>query len=272
MASKKPAAPAAKPAAKPASKVPAIMKPKTTAVALPFMDRLKQQAVAGRQQAAKVQDSSASVLSFRNARISLDKRDLGTELPVVIVAQQFERSYFASDYDPNRTTPPDCYSRDNETPHPDASAPQSDACANCPMNQWNTDKRGKGKACREGITWALLAADPKVMNPESIATGQIVKAKFSVLNSKDAKVYTELLNEKYEVGPPAVVTMLKVQPDSTRQILNSFEIVDEVDEACLEAIAGRLDEAETFLNQPYPKAEAAPPVRGPAPRATARKY
>ena len=43
---------------------------------------------------------------------------------------------------------PDCFSMDGVTPVEECASKQSDSCSECAQNQYGSDKKGKGKACK----------------------------------------------------------------------------------------------------------------------------
>ena len=80
---------------------------------------------------------------------------LALDVVMLDVGEQSFRTYFdpSKPYNPKAEAEdkvPICVSADNVTPDADAQQPQSQYCANCPMNAWGSDpKGGKGKACQE---------------------------------------------------------------------------------------------------------------------------
>lgn len=93
------------------------------------------------------------------------------ELSGVVVNQRTNRSFYAGEYEGGNDQP-DCFSNEGEFGAPKAGQEPvvtlSDGrevqyggdCAMCPLNQWDSDlKGGRGKACREYRTLALLQPD-----------------------------------------------------------------------------------------------------------------
>lgn len=268
--SSKPSKPAAKPA-KPAPKsTSTAVVPKPSGAVVPFMERLKRAAQADRTQVAKVGVSNGTQLSFRGGVISKDGKSLGNTLPVIILRQQFERAYYAEDFDASKTTPPTCYSYDGEVPHPEAAEPQAITCDGCEWAEWKSDKRGKGKACKEGLRVALLGAAGEV-TPETLAGGAIATARFSVLNSKDIKQYTEALMDRYGTTA-AVVSVLGCRADPVRQIVNDMTMDRDLSDDELAAVAARMDEADKIITQPYPKMDTPPPAAARTGGTKTRKF
>lgn len=76
------------------------------------------------------------------------------ELRGVIVFWGTTRAYWEQGLDDAaETTPPDCASAEGRVGNgrygPGSAGNPTGACATCPMNQWDTGKGGRGKACKE---------------------------------------------------------------------------------------------------------------------------
>lgn len=223
----------------------------------------------GKQASAKLPAQSGNFISFRGGSPSLGGVNLPNPLPLVILAYSYERSYYSKPYQPDVLSAPDCYSYDGVTPHEKAKLSQSDACAGCRWNEFGSAQNGKGKGCKEGAKFAAIHADA-LESPEKIAAATIVQGRLSVLNSKGFRNYTGY----FEDSGTAIwqsVTELTVQPDSKSQYAVKYgNIVADLDDADLDAIAARVDEAEKLLAQPYPELEEAP-AKAPARGAPAKK-
>lgn len=262
MATKKPAAP------KPDAPAPAILTPAAGGALANPMDALKAFAQRGRQQLAKVPSGG---ISFRGGVISVGGTKVGNDMPVIALHPQYERTYYDREFSVEDKAPPPCYSFDGERPHEKSSEPQAETCDRCQHNAWGTDRRGKGKACKEGMRLALIRAED--VSPDSIRVAPIIMAKFSVMNTK---TIGPVLSKLYEtVGHPAgVVCSLVAEPDDAIQIRNDLIPLQPLaDTAAQEAVVARLEEAERLATQPYPDPEegATKPAAKKAP-ARARKF
>lgn len=261
MATKKPAAPKTPP-------VPAVLKPAGGSLASP-MEALKAFALRGRQQLAKVPSGGVGV-SFRGGTITVGGVRVGNSMPVIALHPQFERTYYDREFSAEDKAPPPCYSFDGVKPHEKASSPQSETCERCQHAQWGTDRRGKGKACKEGMRMVFMRADS--VDPDSIKVAPLMTAKFSVMNSK---IVGPVLERLYETAghPAGVVCNLECHPDDATQIRNDLVPVGPLEDvAAQDAVISRLDEAEKLATQPYPDPEvSAAPAAKKAP-ARARKF
>jgi hypothetical protein len=218
----------------------------------------------GKSVSAKLPQQSGNFISFRGGSPSLGGVNLPNPLPLVILAYGYERTYYSKPYQPDVLSAPDCYSFDGETPHEKSKVPQADRCATCRFNEFGSAQNGKGKGCKEGARFAAIHADA-LESPEKIAGATIVQGRLSVLNSKGFRQYVGYFEEA-EQPIWASVTQLSVTPDSKSQYAVNFSnVVADLDDADLDAIAARTDEAEKLLTQAYPDLEEAPaksPVRG----------
>ena len=92
-----------------------------------------------------------------------------------------------------------------------------------------------------------------------------MQGRLSVLNSKGFRTYAGFFEES---GQPiwGSVSQLFVTPDSKSQYAVRFEnVVADLNDDDLDAIALRVEEADKLLTQPYPELEEAPaaaPTRG----------
>lgn len=73
----------------------------------------------------------------------------------VIIHQQTTRAYYRGAYSGGNDQP-DCSSSDGITGSPGPNGEGPTRCEHCPMNQWESAARGKGKACAEYVNLYLL--------------------------------------------------------------------------------------------------------------------
>lgn len=89
--------------------------------------------------------------------------DLGETLDFVCVDFVKCRNYFDEEYDEDNPTPPACFalspSGKNMVPHGTSPKKQGDDCDGCWANEFETDRRGRGKACRESYLLGTVHPD-----------------------------------------------------------------------------------------------------------------
>jgi hypothetical protein len=244
------------------SKTAVVPAPQKGVVVGGWRERAAKSIAVGKQQSAKLPQQSGNFISFRGGSPSLGGVNLPNPLPLVILAYGYERTYYSKPYQPDVLSAPDCYSFDGDAPHDQAKVPQSDRCSQCRFNEFGSAQNGKGKACKEGARFAAIHADA-LETPEKIAGATIVQGRLSVLNSKGFRQYVGFFEEA-EQPVWGSVTTLSVTPDSKSQYAVNFSnVVADLDDADLDAIATRVDEAEKLLTQAYPDVEEAAPKAPP---------
>lgn len=113
----------------------------------------------------------------------LDPDSPATSIEVVIIKanKHVSKVFYLKGYDKDTSDKqrPDCYSNDGIRPPDDVPAKQSETCATCPHNQFNTGRNSqgeltKGKACNDTVRLAIAPAgqvnDPMLLRvpPASI--------------------------------------------------------------------------------------------------------
>lgn len=87
---------------------------------------------------------------------AIDERHLN--VIVVKAAPKVSRIFYASSYDADNITGPDCWSNDGERPDAGAANKQSETCMSCPNNQAGSGQ-GNSRACRYQQRLAVVLAD-----------------------------------------------------------------------------------------------------------------
>lgn len=251
----------------------AAKKPATTAVAtkretLPvnvqaLLEKQKQDIV------DKLSRPSSTGISIKQNKTMVLPDGTVTEGPIDVVILDFVsmNSYYEGVYDPNDPVPPVCYAigdkPDNLIASDKSIEKQSDTCASCPMNRFESAARGKGKACKNT---RLLA----VMQPDATDEDEIWLLRVSPTALKAYDSYVRNLAQRNNMVPLQVITKIGFDPHSDYPSLRFAP--DGVHDR-LEFFASRMQEAADLIRaepdysereQAEPKAKAA---RGkPAPR------
>lgn len=125
-----------------------------------WQDQLAVHAKEGK--APKEKATTGDWISTKGGKFKLGNVTLGTELDCVVVGWNFEKCYYDTDYDPDNISSPACaalgYDEDELAPSDDAANKQCDSCIDCPMNEWESAAKGKGKACSDRRRLALVVA------------------------------------------------------------------------------------------------------------------
>ena len=129
----------------------------------------------------------------------------------VIVDFVVTREYYPDAYDKDNIVPPTCFAISpiikGMAPSPNSPVIQNPAdkggCDKCPMNQWESARTGRGKACKEGRKLAIL---PPPEEGENIAETPIWVMKLSPTALKAFDGYANQVGKEYDGGPVTVIT------------------------------------------------------------------
>jgi hypothetical protein len=196
----------------------------------------------------------------------------GNKLDVVVLDSLFENTYYDEDFDPDSPASPACFafghSEADLKPHPDAGKPQHETCKGCPMNEFGSADRGKGKACKNSRRLSMISASP--LDATTAQTNEVAFLKLPVTSVKNWSTYVHTLSTVSKRPPFAVVTQIGVQPDPKSQYKITFNAVSAVnDGGVIDALIKRHESAKASEPTPYQK-NAEKPEGGAAKKA--RKF
>jgi len=220
-----------------------------------------------KKNAAGTKVSHGEFVSFGGGKMSYGGVQIpGDELRCIIIGHVNHNAFYSTSYDPDNPQPPDCYAFGQEpedmAPHDAATDKQNDSCAECPMNQWGSD--GKGKACKNTVRLAVIPEDA-IENIGDISKAEVVYVPISVTSVKNFNAYlvNTLLND---LGRPAwaVVTKIKRVPDNKTQFQVQFSMEGLIeDSAFFQPLNDLFLKTMEGIGFPYEKREATPaPVKG----------
>jgi hypothetical protein len=183
--------------------------------------------------------SAGERATLEGGKISIGGKQV-PELDVVIIAAVQERTYYPDAYVAGQVTPPTCYSY-GEKPHLDALAPQSETCAECPMNQWGSN--GRGKACKERIKIAFTP----------VGGGPLVTLRAPVTSTANFGKYQSAEKVQGYVATLQHVTKLKTSRHPKWQNVTQieYEVGDKLPEDHFGQAIEAYEMAQNLLTQPY---------------------
>ena len=158
------------------------------------------------------------------------------ELRCVVVGWVHAFAYYDPDvrYDPKNPQSPLCYSfgveEEDMVPHEEAPDKQCGSCAECPFNQFESAKVGKGKACKNMIRLALIAES----DLENIDTAEVVYASISPKSLKNWLVYAKKTCAQGLKRPHwSVITNMARIPDDESQFRVTFKMEEVIEDSSL---------------------------------------
>ena len=226
----------------------------------------------------------SGVLSFNDAPMP------DNQVAVVILDGILENVYYKDAYDPENPAGPTCFAfgRDEAkmAPHQlvvDAGNAQHDKCAGCPMNEWGTAEKGRGKACRNIRRLAMISAGTfdkagnfvPVGDAAHYSSSQIALMKLPVTSVKGYAAFVKAIVGTLKKPPFAIATRIKVVPDAKSQFKLQFAFKELInfDQALWDAMKKKTADCAKEIVAPYPhqadldaaKAAEAPKTKSKAP-------
>lgn len=205
------------------------------------------------KEAGKLPAGTGNMLGIKGGSFKHKGADLGTELEVVILGFVFKNTWYGGmPFNEKEPTIPSCYAiAENEedlAPHEDAPEPQHEDCATCEFNQFGSDERGTGKACKNTRLLALVAVADLENKPEDI---EIVLLSVAPTGLKNFNKYTKGLHKVIKRPLNGVITKLSFDEEADYEMLK-FEPVAKVESPATAKLLLQLTEdAQEMLTQPY---------------------
>lgn len=216
-------------------------------------------------QAQQTEASKGGFLSFKSGRLSYDDTPIaGDKINVIVADFVLENTWYVDDYNAMKPASPACYALGREeeglVPHADSEDQQHPQCADCPMNEWGSYRKGgRGKDCKNTRRIAVIPADVLVKGPEAIKKANVVMCKLPVTS---IKIFSKFVNQVTRVlgKPPfGVVVELSLTPNPATIFQVNWKILENVtDETLLQALYEKHVSIEKMMFQPYPKIDGEP--------------
>jgi hypothetical protein len=249
-------------------------------------EELAKQAAAAAQTEAST--ATGNFFSLKGGILAWNDSPLkNNEMAVIILDSVLENVFYGSDYDPDEPKGPLCFAFGREekdmVPHADvveAGTEQAESCHGCPMNEFGTADKGKGKACRNvrrlGLIPAGSFAKDGSFEPEededAYRDAQLGFLKLPVTSVKGYAAYVKTLAASLKRPPLGVFTKITVVPDAKSQFRVTFEALGNVPNELMSVIMARKPEAVSSIDSPYKVGEVEErSIKGPASRKGAVK-
>lgn len=143
-----------------------------------------------------------------------DGTETGGPLPFVLVDFVYANAWYASNFNPNDISPPECVAIgvDGTSLAPFADSPdkQSETCSGCAKNQFGSN--GRGKACSNTILVAL-------MSPTAAPGEELIKTRISATGLRPFEAYIRQLAKTFQRPHFSVLTWVGFDPSSSYSTL-----------------------------------------------------
>lgn len=200
--------------------------------------------------------SLGKFLSIKGGQLAYNGNPVpGNKMNVIIIDAVMENHYYTEGYDPDNPAAPVCFAfgrSDGEmAPHEKSTDPQHEACKGCPMNEYGTAEKGKGKACKNVRRLSLITED----GLNDVEAAEIAYLKVPVTSVKSWAGYAQQLNTTMNLPPFGVVTEISVTPDPKTQVKVNFKLVEKVDDEYIGALLQKRKGGEEAIMFPYSAVE-----------------
>lgn len=160
-------------------------------------------------------------------------------VPMVVVDFVARNMFYESPYDQNNIQPPVCFAIGKEpnklAPSKNSPLPQAKTCAECPMNQWGSN--GKGKACKNERSLAVLP-------PEGDSDTPLWQLNVSPTGIKGFDGFVSGVMRTFQTPPVGVIVEVGLDANETYPKLT---FSDPVPNPNLAEHFSRQDEAQAML-------------------------
>jgi hypothetical protein len=184
--------------------------------------------------AKSIEDSvqMGSKISFKSGVMSFNGAPFeGNHMESIVLDHVLMNVLYEGEFDPENPSSPVCFAfgrADKDMkPHEKSTKPQHATCKSCPMNEFGTADRGKGKACKNIRRLGLIAADV-LEKPSTIPDAQVAYAEIPVTSVKGWAAYVNKVAEVMKRPPLGVVTDISLIPDAKSQFKVLFKCVDTI--------------------------------------------
>lgn len=219
---------------------------------------------------AKVQAKAEKVDTYnksigcRGGLLTIDGAAVpGNALDVVILLAVHENKWYSQGFDPDNPVIPDCYAfgdPNNEedpgadmVPHEQAPDKQADACDGCPLNEWGSAEKGRGKACKNVRRLVCMDASELEGTPKEIAAAEMRTLTLPVTSVANWGKYMESVADDTSRPSWGVVTTVSARPHPKKQFEVTFEFKELVQfsQESYDALKKKLADLKKNVVQPY---------------------
>lgn len=157
-------------------------------------------------------------------------------------------------------------------PHEQVKDPENKTCEGCPQNEFGTAREGRGKACKNSIRAACVAADG--LTAKNVAQAELRYIQVPVTSVPGFAGFVRQCGEVLHKAPFMVVCEMSVVPDTKTQFKVIFQPKTQIkDNALLAGLLARSEAVEKQIAFPFPEAQekAAHGARGQGRKAVAKR-
>jgi hypothetical protein len=226
------------------------------------------------QAKAEAVDNYSKSISTRGGILAVDGTPIpGNSIDVIVLLSVHENKFYEGEFDPDNFAIPDCYAfgdvnneedpSEGMAPHPEAPNKQHDNCEECPMNQWGSAAKGRGKACKNVRNLYVMDSSEIEGTPKEIEAAELRRLTLPVTSVKNWGRYAAQVADDMERPSWGVITTISIVPDAKTQFAVVFEFKELINftQETYDALKKKLAALKKDVIQPYVQFEQTAPVR-----------
>ena len=219
---------------------------------VPFEEKMKAMATASAQQEV---GGSGGIISLRGGILSYMGEPMpNNEMEVIVLGSSGEHTYYDTPFDPDRITPPTCFSvfnlAQNAAPHESVPTPEDETCSGCWAHKFKSAENGRGRACSVRRRLALISSSA-LETENGLEDADVAIMKVPPTSVSNWGAYVNKIAASYQRPPAMVVTKIKVSPHPKWQYVVDFEASELVEVELFEQITGMCSGVEGALLAPF---------------------
>lgn len=244
-------------------------------------------ATRARAREANIPTVETSNISTRGGVLSWGGATVQEPMPVIVLDECVEYSYYEGDFDPNSMEAPVCFAisetaahatgvlGDGLAPHPASTKPQSEKCQGCWANEFGSATKGRGKAC--GNRRRLAMAAMQSVEGADLANTDVAIMKVPPTGLKVWDGYVRFLSRFEGVPPEFAVTnvSMKKTTGDALQAIPHYELATLVTESMADTVLKLQEACQPMLTKPFeaaaPDVPRETPVKKQARRVTTKR-
>ena len=247
------------------------------------------------QELAKMAEEAAAMeagvggsafFSLRGGTLSLGGAPLpNDEMACVLIDSVLENAYYVDAFDAENQSSPACYAfgrdQDEMAPEDTVEDKQNDTCAGCPMNEFGSADRGRGKKCGNRRRIACIPAGTldksgsfeAFNDPDAFAKAPVAYLRLPPTSLKSYAQYVKQIAGALKRPPSMVFTKVSLIESEKVMFMVCFELLDPVPNELIPVLLERHKAEMELITFPYQKIEReAKGGKDRRPEKRARKY
>lgn len=189
--------------------------------------------------------------------------DIGPEVELIVLAAVRANYYYAGRYDPSQQNPVTCYAVTADfanlskmAPPPELPSRIADQCLGCEKNEFGSDDRGRGKACRNYFVLACLSGGVGDMDADRLDKAEGSRLRIPPTSLAQFAQFSARMNKMFPNRPLfAFRTRFVIEKDAKVQFRVLPEVIEPItDDDILRTLVVRRAEGREQLLTPPPTA------------------